>query len=325
MAIYHRCQAAIVIGLSLSPHSLRLPPKSLLSIGLLHCAILLGRLWMPRLLLSLGCCCCPVPFLYKQFVCVPGRPLLPFCMPCLSPSVVAMSTKNSPAATANHMFVPRPLEPVQVDKITVKLYPVVDSSMKPPKCTHAFQTNKAALSAPGIDRRAMLDTLGVQLNPSAIIDGVLGDWNCLFHCNWCNFQHLTILSFHSSTGTQVNDTTNMSDSAILMPIVKGSLADCCKQVCFVLVQLNLDFASLVPPGVQGLTILKDEFYIELLQSTLNERSQPITSRPCLAMLTSVPCLPPTSLTMSCLTPSRMGPSTYFALNSTSLWPRQTQP
>jgi hypothetical protein len=86
-----------------------------------------------------------------------------------------MSAKNPPAAMANHMFVPRPLEPVQVDKLTVKLYPIVDLSMKPPECAHVFQTNKTALSAPGIDRRAMLDTLDMQLNLSAIVDGVLGN------------------------------------------------------------------------------------------------------------------------------------------------------
>ncbi len=112
-----------------------------------------------------------------------------------------MSAKNSPAAMANHMFVPRPLEPVQVDKLTVKFYPVVDSSMKSPKRAHAFQTNEMALSAPGINRRTMLDTLGAQLNIGAIINGVLGDWNCHFCCNWCNFKHLTILSFHSTTCT----------------------------------------------------------------------------------------------------------------------------
>jgi hypothetical protein len=108
-----------------------------------------------------------------------------------------MSAKNPLAVTANHMFVPGPLNPVQVDKLTVKLYP----SMKPPECTHAFQTNKTALSTPGINRHTMLDTLGMQLNLSAIVDSVLGDWNCHFCCNWCNFQHLTNLSFHSSTGT----------------------------------------------------------------------------------------------------------------------------
>ena len=45
------------------------------------------------------------------------------------------------------VFVPRTLEPVQIDKMTVKLYPVVDSTMKPPERAHAFQINKTALSS----------------------------------------------------------------------------------------------------------------------------------------------------------------------------------
>jgi hypothetical protein len=113
----------------------------------------------------------------------------------------------------------------------------------------------------------MLDTLGAQLNLSAIVDGVLGDWNCHFRQNWCNFSHLTILSFHSSAGTQVHNTTNPNDSAMLLPVVNGPYADCRKQVQFVRVQLNLDFRSLVPPGVHGLTILRVEYYIELPQSS----------------------------------------------------------
>ncbi len=75
----------------------------------------------------------------------------------------------------------------------------------------------------------------------------------------------------------MNDSTNVSDSAILLPIINGPLADCCKQVCFVRVQLNLNFASLVPCGIQRLTILRVELYIELPQIThdmTNERSQP---------------------------------------------------
>ncbi len=105
--------------------------------------------------------------------------------------------------------------------------------MKPLKRAHAFQTNKRAFSTPGINCCAMLDTLDAQLNLSAIVDGVLGDWNHHFCCNWCNFQHLMILSFHSSIGTQVNNTTNANDSAILLPVINGPLVDCHKQVCFV--------------------------------------------------------------------------------------------
>ena len=43
----------------------------------------------------------------------------------------------------------------------------------------------------------MLNTLGAQLNLSAIVDGVLGDWTRHFQWAWCNFANLTILSFHN--------------------------------------------------------------------------------------------------------------------------------
>ena len=128
---------------------------------------------------------------------------------------------GSTALKTNYMFVPRTLEPVQIDKMTVKLYPVVDSTMKPPERAHAFQINKTALAAPGIDRRVMLETLGAQLNLSAIVNGVLGDWTRHFQRAWCNFAHLTILSFHNDAGAQVNDTTTAADSAVLLPVIDG--------------------------------------------------------------------------------------------------------
>jgi len=83
---------------------------------------------------------------------------------------------GSTAPKTNYMFVPRTLEPVQIDKMTVKLYPVVDSTMKPLEHAHAFQINKTALAAAGIVRCVMLNTLGAQLNLSAIVDGILGNW-----------------------------------------------------------------------------------------------------------------------------------------------------
>ena len=126
------------------------------------------------------------------------------------------------------MFVPRPLKNIQVDKQTVKLYPIVDLSIKPPKRAHEFQTNKTALSIPIIDRRAMLDTLGAQINLSTIVGGVFGDWTRHFRCNWCNFALLTTLLFHSDAGTQVNDTCNVNNSAVLLPVVNRPLGNCCK-------------------------------------------------------------------------------------------------
>jgi hypothetical protein len=168
------------------------------------------------------------------------------------------------------MFVPWPLKPVQVDKITVKLYLIINLTTKPPEHAHAFQTNKAALAMPGIDCRMMLDTLGTQLNLSAIVNGVLGNWNRHFHHNWCNFANLTILSFHNDTGAQVNHTTTATNSAILLPVINSAVTAWQKQnILFVCVQMNLDFASLVTLDPPGVTVLQVEFYIELPQGSCN--------------------------------------------------------
>jgi hypothetical protein len=165
------------------------------------------------------------------------------------------------------MFIPRPLKSVHINKQTVKLYPVISLTMKPPKRAHTFQINKTALAAPGIDRRAMLDTLGAQLNLSAIVDGVLSDWTCHFLRDWCNFANLSILSFHNNAGNQVNNTTTESDLAVLLSVINGPFGGCCKQFCSVQVQLNLNFLSLVSQGIQGVTVLHVQYYIELPQGS----------------------------------------------------------
>ena len=67
-----------------------------------------GRLQTPSLLLSSGC--------YHK--------------------AIAMSGSTAPKT--NYMFVPRTVQPVQIDKMTVKLYPAVDSTMKLPEHAHAF-------------------------------------------------------------------------------------------------------------------------------------------------------------------------------------------
>jgi hypothetical protein len=86
-----------------------------------------------------------------------------------------MSNNPMPAnaVKARNMFVPCPLKSVTIGKSTMKLYPVIISLMQPPERAHAFQVNKMALVAPGIDRRVMLNTLGAQLSLSATVNGTL--------------------------------------------------------------------------------------------------------------------------------------------------------
>ena len=61
----------------------------------------------------------------------------------------------------------------------------------------------------------------------------------------------------------MNDTT-AADPAVLLPLVDGQVTDCRKKnIRFVRVQPNLDFASLVTLDPPGVTVLHAEFYIKL--------------------------------------------------------------
>ena len=89
-------------------------------------------------------------------------------------------------------FVPRDLVTVQVGRLSVSLYPKVETGMPVFEHAHAFQVNKSALEPLPIDTRLILDVLGAQLNCSAIVDGLMLDWRGLFDSAWYDFNNLTI-------------------------------------------------------------------------------------------------------------------------------------
>jgi len=65
-------------------------------------------------------------------------------------------------------------------------------------------------------------------------------------------------------GTQIHDTTTAANTAILLPVIDGNLANCRKSdVKFVRLQITLDFRSLVSVDPPGLTALRVEYYVEL--------------------------------------------------------------
>jgi hypothetical protein len=166
--------------------------------------------------------------------------------------------KAAAAAKAGDLFVPRTLKSVTIGMATVKLYPNIISAMKPPEQAHAFQVNKTTLAVPGIDRLAMLDTLGTQISLNATVDGTVSNWYCHFNRNWCNLAHLSILSFHNDAGAQVID---FQDDAV---------ASCRRaNIKFVCVQLNLDFSTLVTLRPPGNTTLRTKYYIKLPQASRN--------------------------------------------------------
>jgi hypothetical protein len=87
-----------------------------------------------------------------------------------------------------------------------------------------------------------------------------------------DFTHLTILSFHRSNGSRIDDTTLAADPQVLLLIVNGDLAGCRKQdVKFVCVQCTLAFATAaglitIDPYPASMTI-HALYYIELPQGS----------------------------------------------------------
>ena len=166
-------------------------------------------------------------------------------------------------------FVPRALVVVQVGRLQVSLYPVIEPSMPVFERAHAFQVAKSALETLPIDKRQILDALGAQLNCSAIVDGLMHDWRYLFDSTWFDFNQLTIVSFHNSAGNQINNTTIAGNATILLPVANGPVATCRQpDVRFVRVTSNVDFSSLVRIPNYGPVVLRVGFYIELPQTTV---------------------------------------------------------
>ncbi len=163
-------------------------------------------------------------------------------------------------------FAPRALVPVTVGHTLVNLYAIIDPGMHVEEHAHAFQINKTALASTPVNLQVQLDALGQQLNLPATVDGVRDDWLCFFHNSWCDFSRLAILSFHDNAGDQINDTTMAANTALLLPVIDGILANCCRpNVKFVRVQITLDFRPLVSVEPPGLTTFRVEYYVELPQ------------------------------------------------------------
>jgi hypothetical protein len=126
---------------------------------------------------------------------------------------------------------------------------------------------KSTLELLPVDTRLILDAIGLQLNCSAVVKGLMFDWRNKFDTCWLNFSNLAILSFHDSTGAIINNTTLAGNLSILLPVVDGAFATCPKEgVRFVRVNCTVDFASLIFIPNYGTLILHVGFHIKLLHS-----------------------------------------------------------
>jgi hypothetical protein len=143
-------------------------------------------------------------------------------------------------------FAPRALVPISVGRLTVYMYPCIDSTMLPHERARVYHINLTALTSQNLDLRLQLDALNHQLNLQATLDGVVNDWLRFFNNHWCDFRHLTILSFHTTTGDVIKDLTTAADPDVLPPVQDRNIAQCWRpNIKFVRVQISLNFALLV--------------------------------------------------------------------------------
>jgi hypothetical protein len=133
--------------------------------------------------------------------------------------------------------------------------------------TFAYQVAKSALESLPVNIRLIIEAMAMQLNCNATADGLMYDWKSVLDEGWYNPALLQILSFHNSAGLEIINTTTNTDASILLPVVDGNLANCRKSdVCFVRVQITLDYATLFAAGHTGPTSIKSMYYIELLNT-----------------------------------------------------------
>jgi hypothetical protein len=167
-------------------------------------------------------------------------------------------------------FVPQVLIPVSVGRYQANLCPKLNPGAPVHERAHAFHICKSAIVPINIDIRIIFDALGLQLNCMATINGLIYNFTQVYEEGWYDPANLQILSFHSSTGMRINNTTVAGNPTILLPIINGNLAACHQQdVQFIRVQVSLDFAPLLSTGHAGATVLKSMYYLKLPQQLVN--------------------------------------------------------
>ncbi|KAL3787168.1 hypothetical protein HJC23_010178 [Cyclotella cryptica] len=111
---------------------------------------------------------------------------------------------------------------------------------------YAYHLDTAALCLLPISPAAYLDVLGNQLNVATIVDGNKFDWINYYKKNRCNFEKLTILTFHNSAGAIMPDAVLPNNSTVLKSTADNLAAGDRRpsDVRFIRVKLDLDFIPL---------------------------------------------------------------------------------
>jgi hypothetical protein len=180
-----------------------------------------------------------------------------------------MATPFNPNAISEMGFMPLDLVDVTVGRISAKLYPRSRQRCKSLTLPTLGKSTKTMLFNLLADFKLVIDAFRAQLNATLTVEGIVSGWKRFFANCWYDFHHLTIMSFHNSEGSVMNDTTTAADAQICLPVQNGVVVACRQQdIKFVWVQCIIDFAPYVtalsyPTG----TVLCAAYYIDLPQET----------------------------------------------------------
>jgi hypothetical protein len=166
-------------------------------------------------------------------------------------------------------FIPRDLVLVIVGCHSTNVYPKVEATMPVYERAFAYQVAKSTLESLPINIRLIIKAMATQFNYNATTNGLMYDWKSVLNEGWYNPELLQILSFHNSAGNEVANKTTIADASILLPVVDGIFANCCKpDIRFVRVQITLEYAALFTAGHTSPTSIKSMYYIKLSITTI---------------------------------------------------------
>ena len=169
------------------------------------------------------------------------------------------------------LFIPKETVSVVIGRQSVHLYPDIHPSMSIAEKAHGFHITTTNLRSARLTPDVYVDHLGMHLDSTTIVAGLKYDFNNHLMKNWLNNDHLRLLSFHNTAGTDITvPATTADDRQVLKPVQNGVIADCRPgDVRYVRYELDLDFADLCTGSKPGEnTRLRSTYYLELPQTTV---------------------------------------------------------
>jgi hypothetical protein len=133
-----------------------------------------------------------------------------------------MSYLDLPLSIEVTGLTPQDLVEICVSSVMAKVYPMTLQTMGIFKHAHTFQVNKTTLTNLQANLRLVFVAFGGQLNATSTVNSIYSDWKCYFNEHWHDFSNLTILSFHSSAGNQINITTYPATQKSCSPFKTGT-------------------------------------------------------------------------------------------------------